>query len=382
MVMDSLRYWVEEMHVDGFRFDLATTLAREVRTFDTHAGFLDTIRQDPCLARVKLIAEPWDLGADGYQVGHFPPGWLEWNDRFRDTTRRFWRGDGGLIGEMAGRLSGSADLFGHGGRRPWASVNFVTAHDGFTLDDLVSYATKHNEANGEDNKDGTSESYSWNCGVEGETDDAAILALRQQHKRNLLTSILIAQGTPMLLAGDELGNSQGGNNNAYCQDNQTGWIDWTPERIAAHGLVDFVRVLTSLRRRYPALRRGRFLTGQPAVDDIPDVVWLTPQGVEKTEEDWRFPDARFLAFLLNGNTTPAVSEQGNSHLLFLLNAHFDEIAFVVPTGYAPRWELALDTAAKDGRGARRQLAPGEACNLPPKSMALLLSLVPQAEAAA
>jgi len=381
LVMDSLRYWVEEMHVDGFRFDLATTLARELKTFDTHAGFLDTIRQDPCLARVKLIAEPWDVGPDGYQVGHFPPGWLEWNDRFRDTVRRSWRGDGGLIGEMAARLSGSADLFGHDGRRTWASVNFVTAHDGFTLEDLVSYATKRNEANGEENHDGASENYSWNCGAEGETTDPAVLVLRQQQKRNLLTSLLIAQGTPMLLAGDELGNSQGGNNNAYCQDNPIGWIDWNPEHIGSHGLVEFVKFLTSLRRQHPALRRAKFLTGEPVVYGIPDVVWLTPQGVEKTEEDWRFPDARCLAFLLNGSvdrTAAGPAEEALPHLLFLLNAHFDEMAFVIPDGYAPRWELVLDTAAKDGRGERRELSPGQACNLPPKSIALLLSLVAQA----
>jgi glycogen operon protein len=382
LVMDSLRYWVEEMHVDGFRFDLATTLAREAKMFDTHAGFLDTIRQDPSLARVKLIAEPWDVGPEGYQVGHFPPGWLEWNDRFRDTSRRFWRGDGGLIGEMAARLSGSADLFARDGRRPWASVNFVTAHDGFTLDDLVSYTAKRNDANGEDNNDGAAENYSWNCGVEGETDDLEIHALRQRQKRNLLTSLLISQGTPMLLAGDELGNSQGGNNNAYCQDNSVGWIDWTPEHVASHGLVDFVRFLIALRRQHPALRRGRFLTGEPVVDGIPDVVWLTPNGVPKTEEDWRFPDARCLAFLLNGNARgkdAETREPARPHLLFLLNAHFDEMPFVMPNNYALRWDLVLDTAADDGRGARREFRPGQACTLLPHSMALLLSAATQPE---
>ncbi len=342
LVMDSLRYWVEEMHVDGFRFDLATTLAREAQDYDPHGGFLDAVRQDPCLSRVKLIAEPWDVGPDGYRVGQFPPGWMEWNDRFRDTVRRFWRGDGGLIGELAGRLSASADLFSHQGRRPWASVNFVTAHDGFTLEDLVSYNEKHNQANQENNRDGTDANYSWNCGTEGATTDDAIIALRQKQKRNLLTSLLIAQGTPMLLAGDELGNSQNGNNNAYCQDDEIGWVNWSEHQIARHGLVPFVRRLIALRKTHPAFRRDRFLVGAVATNDIEDVVWLTPQGVPKTEEDWSYPDARCLAFLLNGLGQGVHHDQDDEpHLLLFLNGHHDQMPFIFPPAFPWRWSSAL-----------------------------------------
>jgi glycogen operon protein len=368
MVLDSLRYWTEEMHVDGFRFDLATTLGREAKDFDPNGGFLDAIGQDPAMARVKLIAEPWDVGPGGYQVGNFPPGWMEWNDSFRDTVRRFWRGDGGLIGEMAARLSGSADKFARNGRRPWASVNFVTAHDGFTLEDLVSYAGKHNEANGEENRDGAGENYSANYGVEGPTDDPAIIALRQQQKRNLLVALLAAQGTPMLLAGDELGNTQGGNNNAYAQDNPTGWIDWSPERIAKHGLVDFVQRLIALRKAHPNLHRAHFLTGAPVGNSVPDVVWLTPQGVPKKEEDWRYPDAHVLSLLLNGVDAQAGVPP---YLLFFLNAHYDPMSFVIPQGYAPHWEVAIDTAAADGRGPARTLGAGESCALPARSTVVL-----------
>jgi glycogen operon protein len=386
MVMDSLRYWVEEMHVDGFRFDLATTLAREAQAFDPYAGFLDTIRQDPALANTKLIAEPWDVGPEGYQLGRFPPGWMEWNDRFRNTVRRFWRGDGGLIGEMAGRLSGSADLFAHDGRRPWASVNFITAHDGFTLEDLVSYTAKHNEANGEDNRDGADENYSWNCGVEGKTDDPEVVALRLQQKRNLLTSLLVAQGMPMLTAGDELGNSQDGNNNAYCQDNPTGWVDWSAAQGTSNGLLAFVKFLIAFRKSQPTLRRGVFLTGKPTSNGKPDVVWLTPLGFEATEEDWRYPDARCLAFLLNGEARRPPAEHNPEganpyHLLCFLNAHFDAMAFVVPNGYVPRWQIVVDTAAPDGRGHEREIAAGDTWELSPRSIVVLVSLPAQPEPA-
>jgi len=375
LVMDSLRYWVEEMHVDGFRFDLATTLAREAQDYDQHGGFLDAVRQDPCLSRVKLIAEPWDIGPGGYRVGQFPPGWLEWNDRFRDTVRRFWRGDGGLIGELAGRLSASADLFSHQGRRPWASVNFITAHDGFTLEDLVSYNNKHNEANKENNKDGTDANQSWNCGVEGPTDDQDIIDLRQRQKRNLLTSLLIAQGTPMLLAGDELGNSQGGNNNAYCQDNTVGWVNWSEDHIAKHGLVPFVRRIIDLRKTHPAFRRDRFLVGALAENDLEDVIWLTPQGIPKTEEDWAYPDARCLAFLLNGLGVHAYQNGGEGqHLLLFLNGHHDRIPFIVPPAYQWRWTRLLDTALDDGGHPAEEFAPGDVYQVTARSMVIFSSL--------
>ncbi len=379
LVMDSLRYWVEEMHVDGFRFDLATTLAREAVDFDPHGGFLDAVRQDPVLSRVKLIAEPWDLGPNGYQVGRFPPGWLEWNDRFRDVVRRFWRGDGGLIGDMAGRLSGSADQFARQGRRPWSSLNFVTAHDGFTMEDLVSYNAKRNEANQEDNRDGTAENYSWNCGVEGPTDDEIILSLRRRQKRNFFASLLIAQGTPMLLAGDELGNSQDGNNNAYCQDNPTGWIDWSSERIAHHGMVPFVRRLVALRKAHPALRRQRFLSGKPTSNGLPDVLWITPQGVAKNEEDWKFPDARCLAFFLNGNVpvterAPEEIDRELPHLLLFLNGLHDVFPFIVPVDFDFRWRVLIDTAVELGHEPRGEFAKGDTYKVASRSLVMLRSV--------
>jgi glycogen operon protein len=335
LVTDSLRYWVEQMHVDGFRFDLATTLARETVDYDPHSGFLDAVGQDPVLSRVKLIAEPWDVGPGGYQLGNFPPGWMEWNDKFRDTVRRFWRGDGGLIGELAARISGSADIFNRRGRRPWASVNFITAHDGFTLEDLVSYDTKHNEANAENNRDGTDANYSWNSGVEGPTDDPKIRGLRRQQKRNLLATLLLSLGTPLMLAGDELGNSQGGNNNAYCQDSQVGWIKWPTESHDPEGLVTFIRRLISLRRSEPGLHLSRFLTGNG------DVTWLTPAGTAYTEEDWNYPDARALAYVLKGR---GIAPGVEAPLLIMLNAYHEPMDFVLPKSSAARWRLVLDTS--------------------------------------
>jgi isoamylase len=377
MVMDSLRYWVEEMHVDGFRFDLATTLAREATDFDAHGGFLDAIRQDPTLARVKLIAEPWDVGPGGYQVGGFPPGWFEWNDRFRDTIRRYWRGDGGIIGEVAGRLSGSAEIFARQGRGPWSSVNFVTAHDGFTLEDLVSYNEKHNEANRENNQDGSGENYSWNCGVEGQTDDKDILTLRRRQKMNLIATLFLAQGTPMLLAGDELGNSQGGNNNAYCQDNEIGWIDWSPGRIDKYGLVPFVSKMISLRKSHPAFRRRRFRDGMPRDNGLPDVVWLTPLGSLKTDADWNFPDARSMAFLLNGTPTSAdvafgITEPAQ-HLLVFLNGHYEDLRFVFPPAYDWRWTIFADTA-RDDTDSKTEFAPGSAYDVTARSLVIFHSV--------
>ncbi|MFM2042677.1 MAG: glycogen debranching enzyme GlgX [Pseudomonadota bacterium] len=351
MVTDSLRYWVEEMHVDGFRFDLATILGREPYGFDEGGGFLDSCRQDPILSSVKLIAEPWDIGPGGYQVGGFPPGWAEWNDRFRDTVRGYWKGDGGKLPDLAARLTASGDFFNRRGRRPWSSVNFVTAHDGFTLHDLVSYNDKHNAANGEENADGHSHNISWNHGVEGPTDHPEILELRERQKRNMLATLIFSQGTPMLLAGDEFGRSQQGNNNAYCQDNAVSWLDWEGVDPAGQRLARFVRRLIQLRQAHPLLRRSRFFTG--AVDDavgVKDVTWLTPAGVEKMSEQWQDPNARCLGMMLDGRARPtALPNPGTERtLLLIINSHHDVVPFILPTvpgGEA--WTVLLDTARPD-----------------------------------
>lgn len=347
MVMDSLRYWATEMRVDGFRFDLATILGRESHGFDQGGGFLDACRQDPILGRVKLIAEPWDIGPGGYQAGKFLPGWAEWNDRFRDATRAFWRGDEGRLADFATRLTGSADLFDQRGRRPNASINFVTAHDGFTLHDLVSYNEKHNEANRENNHDGSDNNLSWNHGEEGFTDDAGILALRQRQMRNMLATLLLSQGTPMILAGDEFARTQGGNNNAYCQDNNVTWLDW-PAAGEQRALTDFVRRLARLRRDYPLLRRTRFLRG--LVDEesgIRDVTWLTHDGREFTEQQWHDPSERCLAMLLDGRAKPTgIKRPGmDTTLLLLINGHFEDVQFALPsTAAGTAWRLLARTA--------------------------------------
>jgi glycogen operon protein len=338
LVMDSLRYWVAEMHVDGFRFDLASTLGREQNGFDYGAGFFDAVRQDPLLSRVKLIAEPWDVGEGGYRVGGFPPGWSEWNDKFRDTARQYWRGDDGKLAELASRLTGSADHYNHHGRRPWASVNFVTAHDGFTLNDLVSYEAPHNEANQEDS--GHGDNKSWNNGAEGPTDDAAIGTLRTRHKRNLLATLLLAQGVPMLLGGDEVGRTQRGNNNAYAQDNEISWLDWQGRSDADRALLAFARQLIALRRSQPAFRRDRFFTGAPLDGgDQKDVTWLSPEGHEMTAEDWSLGYARCLGMLLGA----APGEDGP--FAVLLNAHHDRLDFKLPpVGAGALWRRLIDTA--------------------------------------
>jgi isoamylase len=347
MVTDSLRYWVEEMHVDGFRFDLATILAREDHGFDEGGGFLDSCRQDPVLSSVKLIAEPWDIGPGGYQVGQFPPGWAEWNDKFRDTTRAFWKAEA-PANEMAARLAGSANEFNHRGRRPWASVNFVTAHDGFTLNDCVSYNEKHNEANGEDNKDGNSNNMSWNGGVEGPTDDPEINALRERQIRNLLATLLLSQGTPMLVAGDEFGRTQGGNNNAYCQDNEISWLNWNIEE-KGRNLIQFVQELTALRHRYPILRRGRFLTGQ--IDDdagVKDVCWMNASGQEMCDKDWQDGNLRCFGMLLDGRAraTGIRRASSDSTMLLVLNSHHSGVGFILPEVAGGRtWRLVFDTNA-------------------------------------
>jgi isoamylase len=349
MVTDSLRYWVQEMKVDGFRFDLATILGREAHGFDEGGGFLDSCRQDPVLSRVKLIAEPWDCGPGGYQVGGFPPGWAEWNDRFRDVARGFWKG-AEPCSALATRLCASRDLFDRRGRRPWSSINYVTAHDGFTLADVVSYEHKHNEANAENNRDGHSHNLSFNCGVEGPTEDEEILALRLRQQRNLLATMMLAQGTPMLLAGDEMGRTQSGNNNAYCQDNAVSWVDW--ELAArAHGMTAFVRRLIELRQRYPILRRNRFLTGtfNPELG-FRDVTWLSASGTDMTVADWNDHAKRCFGMLMDGRAqTSGIRRAGtDATLLLLINGEDQNTGFRLPgIAGARRWASIFDTAAPD-----------------------------------
>jgi glycogen operon protein len=346
MVTDSLRYWVQEMHVDGFRFDLGTILARESQGFDEGGGFLDSCRQDPVLSSVKLIAEPWDCGPGGYQVGGFSPGWAEWNDRFRDTARSYWKGEDGKLPDFAARIAGSADLFNHRGRKPWASVNFITAHDGFTLNDLVSYEHKHNEANGEDNRDGHSDNRSANYGVEGPTDDANIIDVRERQQRNLLATLLLSQGTPMVLAGDEFGRTQQGNNNAYCQDNEISWVDWTL-RERNDSLVAFVRRLTTLRSQYRVLRQSRFLSGAWNEElQVKDATWLTPTGEEMTPQHWQDPAAKCCGLLLDGRAqTSGVRKRGSeATVLLIVNAHHDVVLFTLPRAAGGRdWRRLVDT---------------------------------------
>jgi len=375
LVMDSLRYWAQEMHVDGFRFDLAPALAREGGTVDRFGGFFDVICQDPVLNRVKLIAEPWDIGAGGYQVGNFPLGWAEWNDRYRDGMRAYWKGDGGLIGEFARRLTGSSDLYGREGRRPHASVNFITAHDGFTLHDLVSYNDKHNEANGEQNRDGHNHNLSWNCGVEGPSEDPQIVALRERQKRNFIATLLLSQGVPMLLAGDELGRSQNGNNNAYCQDNEINWIDWTLDE-GRRRLLKFVRRLTALRREHPAFRRRDFFAGRPLHGgDVKDLLWLQPHGSEMSREQWEHEHARCLGVYLAGAALRDIDRRGrllrDEDFLLLFNAHHENVPFVLPAIAGDPWKALFDTALEPARPAQRTYAPGEHYPLSGRSLALL-----------
>jgi isoamylase len=351
MVADSLRYWAQEMRVDGFRFDLATILAREPYGFDEGGGFLDACRQDPTLSQVKLIAEPWDIGPGGYQVGHFPPGWAEWNDKFRDTVRAYWKGEEGQLPDLAKRITGSGDHFNRRGRKPWASVNFITAHDGFTLHDLVSYNDKHNEANGEDNRDGNSNNYSWNHSVEGPTDEPEIIALRERQKRNMLATLLLAQGTPMLLAGDEFGRTQKGNNNAYCQDNELNWIDWESVADGGSDLIDFVRKLIALRKAYPILHRGRFIVGEYNEElDVKDATWLSPSGEEMKPEQWQDPNAKCFGVVLDGRAQPTgLRRRGaDTTLLVVLNAYHDVVEFTLPAvPGGDSWLCLIDTNVPD-----------------------------------
>jgi glycogen operon protein len=354
LVMDSLRHWVTEMHVDGFRFDLAVTLARDPETFDEASRFLAAVHQDPVLRRVKLIAEPWDVGPDGYKIGAFPVIWSEWNGKYRDVVRRFWKGDEDQQAEMGYRLTGSADLYEPAGRKIYASVNFVTAHDGFTLRDLVSYDRKHNEANGEENRDGTDENFSWNCGAEGETDDPAVLALRDRQQRNLMATLLVSQGIPMVAAGDELGKTQRGNNNAYCHDDELSWLDWDLDE-RRRALLAFTRRMIRLRLSQPVLQRRGFFRGAQLWDSsVKDLAWFRPDGAEMTQADWDEPFARSVAFLLGGDAIASPDEHGErivgDTLLVLLNAHHEPVRYVLPAvEWGRRWLVLEDTAAEPER---------------------------------
>jgi glycogen operon protein len=349
LIMDSLRYWVLEMHVDGFRFDLAATLAREFHEVDRLAAFFDLVNQDPVVSQVKLIAEPWDVGEGGYQVGGFPSLWTEWNGKYRDTVRDFWRGGTGRLGEFAFRFTGSSDLYEADNRRPIASINFVTSHDGFTLADLVAFNDKHNLANGEDNRDGEGHNRSWNCGAEGPTEDGWVNVLRERQKRNFLATLLLSQGVPMLSHGDELGRTQRGNNNAYCQDNELSWIDWTAAR-EHEVLTEFTAALAALRRAHPVFRRQRFFQGRRIRgSSVDDIAWLRPDGRHMTEEDWTADQPPTIAIFLNGRGIPDRNAMGeriiDDSFLLLINAHHEPVMFALPPkSYGRGWEIVVDTA--------------------------------------
>ncbi|GAA2758142.1 glycogen debranching protein GlgX [Actinopolymorpha rutila] len=373
LIMDSLRYWVTEMHVDGFRFDLAATLARQFHEVDRLSAFFDLVQQDPIVSQVKLIAEPWDVGPGGYQVGNFPPLWTEWNGKYRDCVRDFWRGEPATLGEFAMRLTGSSDLYEDDGRKPYASINFVTAHDGFTLNDLVSYNSKHNEANGENNNDGTDDNRSWNAGVEGPTDDPGVLALRRRQQRNFLTTLFLSQGVPMMLYGDEFGRTQKGNNNAYCQDNDISWIDWG---VVDSDLLGYARAVSELRAAHPVFRRRRFFAGiDGAGDKLGDVAWLKPDGNDMTERDWTAGFAKSLTVFLNGEAIHEPGDQGerivDDSFLLLFNASEDDVEFALPPQkYGEAWEAVLDTS-DDDVSDREAVRAGERVKLLSRSLLVL-----------
>jgi glycogen operon protein len=377
MVTDSLRYWITEMHVDGFRFDLGTILGRDGAGFDQGGGFLDSYRQDPLLSQVKLIAEPWDCGPGGYQVGSFPPGWAEWNDRYRDTVRSFWKGDEGKAAEMASRLAASADLFKKRGRKPWASVNFITAHDGFTLNDLVSYNDKRNEANGENNRDGTSNNLSWNCGAEGPTEDQEINKLRERQKRSMLATLFFSQGTPMLLGGDEFGRTQKGNNNAYCQDNKISWVNWEAIKEAGQSLIAFTRKLIRLRHSLPILRRGRFLTAEyNPILEVKDVTWINASGKEMQTNDWTDDKMHCFGMLIDGRAqTSGIKRRASDvTLLIVINGYYDLVKFTLPTFVGgDQWLTFIDTNDPERRGAST-LRTGDEYEVTGRSLLLLAAL--------
>ena len=375
LILDSLRYWAEEMQVDGFRFDLAPALARPRGSFERGAPFFQIVYQDPVLSKLKLIAEPWDIGDGGYQVGNFPLGWSEWNGKYRDAIRKYWKGEDSQAAELGSRLSGSSDLYQPNGKRPWASVNFVTCHDGFTLEDLVSYNVKHNEANKEDNRDGNADNHSWNCGVEGETSDEKILAQRERDKRNLMATLLLSQGVPMLWAGDEMGRTQRGNNNAYCQDNEISWVNWDLSA-RQQAFLEFTCRLAKLRRDQPVLQRRRFFRGTHIWDSaLKDLAWFRPDGVEMTREDWQKPFVRSLSFLLGGDALASPDERGNrivgDTLLVLMNAHNGPLVFTLPANeWGTDWRLEVNTA--DGTTAAQEVtAAGGKIEVPGRSLMVL-----------
>ena len=377
LIMDSLRYWVLEMHVDGFRFDLASALARELHEVDRLGAFFDILLQDPVLSQVKLIAEPWDLGEGGYQVGNFPVGWGEWNDRYRDTMRAYWKGDGGLIGDFARRLTGSSDLYEHSGRKPYASINFITAHDGFTLHDVVSYNDKHNEANGEESRDGSDNNNSWNCGAEGATDDEEINALRARQKRNMLATLFFSQGVPMLLAGDEMGRTQQGSNNAYCQDNEISWVNWALSNDDQQFLAFVQRVIT-LRREHPVFRRRNFFQGRAIRgSQIKDINWLKPDGQEMSDDEWDHDFAHCLGVYLSGDAMEERDGRGrpikDDNFLLLFNSHHQGAPFQLPDiGKTSVWQALLDTQSADEPEAERKFKGGDIYPLEARSLALLI----------
>ena len=381
LIMDSLRYWVTEMHIDGFRFDLASTLAREFHDVDRLSAFFDLVQQDPIVSQVKLIAEPWDVGEGGYQVGNFPALWNEWNGKYRDTVRDFWRGEPSTLGEFASRLTGSSDLYT--GRRPTASINFITAHDGFTLNDLVSYNDKHNDANGEDNRDGESHNRSWNCGVEGPTDDPEVLELRARQRRNFLTTLMLSQGTPMLNHGDEIARTQGGNNNVYCQDNEIAWMDWSRLEEASD-LHDFTRRLIELRHEHPVFRRRRFLAGGALGDDNHEIAWLTPGATLMTQDDWNAPFGRALMVHLDGEAIAEPDSRGqrvvDDSFLLMFNAHFEDIDFTVPNAdFGNEWEIIIDTTGPLGyREGANAVQPGATVTVGQRSTVVLRRTQPPA----
>ncbi len=376
LIMDSLRYWVESMHVDGFRFDLAATLARTLQGVDRLGTFFDVIHQDPVLSQTKLIAEPWDLGEGGYQVGNFPVLWAEWNGKYRDTVRSYWKGDEGQTGALAYRLTGSSDLYELSGRRPYARINFITAHDGFTLRDLVSYNDKHNEANGEENRDGSSDNASWNCGAEGPTDDAQILALRRRQERNFLATLMFSQGVPMLLAGDEIGRTKQGNNNTYCQDNELSWLDWKLDP-PQQELQNFTRRVIKIFREHPALRRRRFFHGRKIRgSEVKDLTWLRPDGKEMLEEDWSDSGTRCFGLRLAGKAMDERDQRGNpvtdDTLLVILNSHHEPVDFKLPTDQPDqRWELLVDTREESGQRDQPPIGANESYKVEGRSLVML-----------
>jgi len=374
MIMDSLRYWILDMHIDGFRFDLAATLARELHEVDRLGAFFDIIHQDPVISQIKLIAEPWDVGEGGYQVGKFPPGWAEWNGMYRDCIRDYWRGAESMLAEFAGRFTGSADLY-KDDRYPTASINFVTAHDGFTLRDLVSYNEKHNEANGEENRDGESHNRSWNCGVEGDTDDEKVLRLRRQQMRNFIATLFLSQGVPMLLAGDEIGRTQKGNNNAYCQDNEISWLDW---KNADKEMLAFTKKMIRLRKEHPVFCRTRWFKGERLKHgDVEDIAWFLPEGVQMTEENWNHDYAKSLAVFLNGKGINAHTYEGglitDDSFYIIFNAHHDPLKFRFPVEkYGKSWVKIVDTATDQKEdGSRKAYKSGSEITVEGRSVIVL-----------